>query len=312
MAHDNLPDSVLYVKNGKGGQWWRTARKSNQVHAGWAKIPAETIQKINPSTIAEEYDRYYPGESGSTQDRNALVRLLDKPSQYVWVTVEDGFLWWCTVRDGAQASDEESSSRGHFWLNCESPWSKHSIAGKPLAVSDLPGTVTKVSGFRGTVGMPAAWQDILRIIRGEPDPKIDRARSAREAYENAVKALIVDLHWRDFELLVDLVLTRSGWERLTTLGKTQEGIDLDVENAATNECAFVQIKSTAGQTEFNDYCQRFNLRRERYAKMIFAVHTPQGNIRSPHDDAVQIWAADRLARLVVRLGLGERVEKMRG
>ena len=43
----------------------------------------------------------YGSRKGATQDANQLHDLLDAPSKHVWVTFEDGCLWWCTVRDGA-------------------------------------------------------------------------------------------------------------------------------------------------------------------------------------------------------------------
>jgi hypothetical protein len=43
--------------------------------------------------------------------------------------------------------------------------------------------------------------------------------------------------------------------------------------------------------------------------MIFAVHSPIGKLTLPKNtSAVQIWEDDKIANLVVRLGLGEWVE----
>jgi hypothetical protein len=92
------------------------------------------------------------------------------------------------------------------------------------------------------------------------------------------------------------------------LGKTREGIDLEVENLTAKEIAFVQVKSVATQATLDDYVARFRERRDFYARMIFAVHTPRGDLTVPSDLPVQIWGGDHLSRLVVRLGLGEWVE----
>ena len=48
-------------------------------------------------------------------------------------------------------------------------------------------------------------------------------------------------------MLVDLILSRSGWARLAKLGGTTEGIDIEAENASAGEIAFVQVKSSATQ-----------------------------------------------------------------
>jgi hypothetical protein len=113
----------------------------------------------------------------------------------------------------------------------------------------------------------------------------------------------------DFEHLVDLILNRSGWERLSKRGSIQEGIDLGVENRALGEHAFVQVKSEAGQAVFQKYCEPFKRNRQQYRRMIFAVHTPGGELRPRASPAIQLWTSGKIVELVVRLGLGERVEQ---
>lgn len=43
--------------------------------------------------------------------------------------------------------------------------------------------------------------------------------------------------------------------------------------------------------------------------MIFAVHSPQARLETPPDEPIQIWAGEKIADLVVRLGLGEWLAK---
>jgi hypothetical protein len=75
----------------------------------------------------------------------------------------------------------------------------------------------------------------------------------------------------------------------------------------------VQVKSEASQAVMNEYVRRFSARRERYARMIFAVHNKTGSqLSSPNDLPVQVWTGDRLANLVVHLGLGEWVGQKLG
>lgn len=65
------------------------------------------------------------------------------------------------------------------------------------------------------------------------------------------------LTWQDFELLVDLVFSTSGWRRTSIVGKTQKTLDLELEPLTTSEKAFVQIKSYADAHSFSDYAKRF-------------------------------------------------------
>jgi hypothetical protein len=73
------------------------------------------------------------------------------------------------------------------------------------------------------------------------------------------------------------------------------------------EIAFVQIKSKSGQVTLDNYVQRFTDRRDRYARMIFAVHSSP-ELNAPSDLPVQLWLVEHIAQLVVRLGLAEWVE----
>jgi hypothetical protein len=89
------------------------------------------------------------------------------------------------------------------------------------------------------------------------------------------------------------------------LGGATEGVDIEAENVAADEIAFVQVKSEAGQGVLDDYIQRFQARRERYDRMIFAVHKPIGTLELPTGEPAQIWSGERIAQLAVQLGLGD-------
>ncbi len=314
MLTENFPKSVRYVKNGEGGKWWSAAKRDAQIHAGWTTVPRNLLQSADIARIRELDPRLFGRTQGAaTSDRNALFALLDRPSQHLWVTFQDGDMWWCTVQDTIQVNpDEQSGERGNFWLTCATPWTNRSLNGRALAMSDLPGTVTSTAGFRATVCTPRSWEQILRAVRDEMDPDCVAASQARQAYEASLQQLVRRLSPKDFEVLIDLILSRDGWARIATLGGTREGIDLEVENAAAGEIAFVQVKSRADQGVLSDYVTRFAARRERYARMIFAVHTVDGALVSPPESPVQIWSGPRIAELVVRSGLGDWLAKRIG
>lgn len=219
-------------------------------------------------------------------------------------------MWWCTVRDGMETNPNgETSDRGHFWLTCARPWSNHSVGGRHLVMANLPGIVTTTAGYQATVCEPKGSKEILRIILDEEDADAFAAVQARETYEAAVAKLVARLRDKDFEVLVDLILSRTGWVRLAKLGGVTEGIDVEVENASSDEIAFVQVKSSATQTILDEYVSKFNDRRERYDRMIFAVHSPKGRLTPPVGKSVQVWTGNRIAQLVVKLGLGDWVAK---
>lgn len=306
----DLPNSVRYVKNGPGGRWWRAAKAHAQIHCSWKNVAREMLETADFASIEHAVRNDFGDRPGATQDFNALRTLVDRPSRHVWVTFEDGYLWWATARDGIETNpDGETAERGYFWLNLDRPWSNRSLCGRPLALSDLPGAVGAVAGFRATLCKPSASREILRIIKDEEDADDAAASAARLAYARAMTRLVARLGPRDFELLVDLILSRSGWTRIARLGGVVEGIDIEVENPAIDEIAFVQVKARAGRPVLDDYVARFAERRERYARMIFAVHSPDGPLTAPQGMPVQVWDGDRVSNLVLRLGLGDWVAK---
>jgi hypothetical protein len=304
-----LPASVRYVKNGVGGQWWKSAKANGQIHLGWRSIPDALLLAADISSIEKQIRAEFGKKAGATQDFNALRTLLVDPNQHIWITFQDGCMWWCTVRNGIETNpDIEPSEKGHFWLTCVLPWSNQSIENRRhLVLSELPGIVTAVAGYQATVCEPKGWKEILRIIRNEEDKDAQVAALARSVYEDAVCALIRRLGPKDFEVLIDLILARTGWARLARLGGATEGIDVEVENVSSEEIAFVQVKSAATQSVLDDYVARFNARRDRYHRMIFAVHSPKGVLKAPAGNLVMVWTGKEIARRVVKLGLGDWV-----
>jgi hypothetical protein len=89
--------SVRYVKNGAGGQWWHAAKENRQVLAGWPKIPHSLLLNPDFAVIRQKIKEEFGQRRGATADFKALRCILDSPSQHLWITFEDGFMWWCTV-----------------------------------------------------------------------------------------------------------------------------------------------------------------------------------------------------------------------
>ena len=308
---DAIPTAVMYIKNGAGGRWWKVARDEGQVHADWKHVPSALLETADFPAIEPIIRSSWGFKPGATQNINALRSLIDRPSQYLWVTLESEALWWCTVHDKIQINPEgETKERGHFWLNCALPWSNYSLGHQRfLAASELPGIIVDTLEFKGVVSEPHGWREILRVIHNREDADARAAAAARLGYELAVAKLIARLQTKDFELLVDLVLSRTGWMRVAKLGGVTKGVDIEVENPSTNEIAFVQIRSVATQTTLDDYVSRFKNRTDRYHRMIFVVHTPRGNLKPPTELPVQVWTEKDISDLVVRLGLGDWVAK---
>ena len=245
-------------------------------------------------------------EGTATNDINQLRGLICNPSQHLWITFENGDLWWCTVIDDIGAREGEDDYRGHFWLTCDRQWTNKSLTGNRLAVIDLPGPVGVVAGFRATVCAPSEQKPILHAIRGEVSEGKAILSATKLRYEKEIEIAIGDIGWKDFELIIDLICNRCGLTRVSRLGATEEGFDVVAINSALDGRVFIQVKSKADQQTLKEYIEKFKERRSGLRdRMIFAVHKPCGILEEPDDmPELQVWTSKKIAALIVELGLG--------
>lgn len=303
---EELPQSVRYIKLGEGGRWWPVSKEHGQIHAGWGSIADDAIASRDLDRLEALLRAQYGPKRGATQDFNQLKSLLDAPSRHIWFTFEAGYLWWCTATDDLTVDPAGSQAQsGHFFIACDRGWSNHSVGGRLLAMSELPGSVTSTAGFRGTTCEPRAAEQVRRLILDEIDADVRDAAVALARHCDAIETLVRKLSPKDFELLTDLILSRSGWARVAKLGGSTEGIDVEVENPAIGEMAFVQVKSVADQSVLDDYIARFAARTDRYSRMIFVVHSARTPLIVAAGMPIQIWRNEDIARLTVRLGLSD-------
>jgi hypothetical protein len=104
------------------------------------------------------------------------------------------------------------------------------------------------------LGIPASF--ILRadqVIASSTDFwywQIVFSNSGETQYTGAVAKLVKRLHERAFELLIDLIPTRTGWMRLAEAGRTTERVDSEVQNATLTKSLLCRLenRSKSGMT----------------------------------------------------------------
>ena len=121
---------------------------------------------------------------------------------------------------------------------------------------------------------------LRRKLAGEAEPVVDAALEAKRALVAACEALIAGLHWVDFETLVDLILARGGWHRVSALGGMAKDADSIVERATARETAMTRVKSAASQSVLDDYIRRFEEEAGEFSRLIFACHSPPMDARA--------------------------------
>jgi hypothetical protein len=181
------------------------------------------------------------------------------------------------------------------------------VNGEPLTNDRLSGALTKLAAYRGTSCAVDVADYVVRRINGEKIPEVERGVAALAEMNGATKGMLALLEPRDFETLVDLVFSTSGWRRQGIVGKTQKTLDLDLALPSTGERAFVQVKSKTDDIELADYIRRLD-ELGPYDRMFYVFHSGKAETE---DDRVTVIGPEKLAALVVDAGLANwRIRKV--
>jgi hypothetical protein len=223
-------------------------------------------------------------------------------SDCLWITFVDNHLCWAFARPEVIWLGNGENGHGVRMRRTIGGWRKTDLKGNALRVSALSTKLTQVGAFRQTICRVKASDYLLRKIRGIDEPNVGRARQAQAAVVVIAQELISNLHWTDFETMTDLIFARTGWQRVTEVGGTQKDVDMILRQQATDELAFVQVKSRAGAKLLDDYVKRF-YRSGVYQRMFFICHSPTGKMNAPDRSNLHVWTGERLAQVTVRAGL---------
>lgn len=291
-----IPESVRFVRLGQGGRWVQRSHELQQLHAGWADCERAALLANDPDCL-QKTGRF---KGKSLRQDSELQHLLDRPSRHVWITTYNGHLWWTLVDDGIHfTKGGETKEQGNFYLTCQKPWSNVSLKGTLLELEALPGPVGVVAGFRATCCVPKHERAILRAIRGEKPPEVQRFIEARSRLIDVTTDLVKNLHWRDFEALVDLVFARGGYVRVSRRGGTMESVDLELNHPESGEMIAVQIKAAFDSEQVREYLSKQLSRARRPDKLFFVTLADA----EPIAEHVVGWNCKRVAELVVDRGL---------
>jgi hypothetical protein len=172
------------------------------------------------------------------------------------------------------------------------------LTGVPLTVRGL----TRTASYQMTICAIKHADYLLRRIRDERDPLHAQATALRVEMREIGLRMIRQLDWRDFEILVDLIFARGGWQRNSVLGKDQADVDLILTQPTIGETAWVQIKSGTSQAELDDYLGRFR-RDGSCDRFFFVCHSAAGALSLPAQPGLHLWAAERLSDAAIDAGL---------
>ncbi|GEP06688.1 restriction endonuclease [Methylobacterium oxalidis] len=295
------PTHARFIRLGPGGTWARACIDQGEIRFGSPEEPHELClagdwQGAREALIGQGGKS--PGEA--SQSLRELREFYTLPTDAcLWITFFEGRLWWALAE---AAIERVAAGEGGVVLRrTRDGWHDTSLTGVSLTATSLSSRLTQVQAYQRTICKVTAADYLVRKINGIEEPAVLRARVVRAEMIAAAEALIAGLHWADFEVLADLLLARSGWQRASDLGKTQADIDLIIEQPATGERGFVQVKSRATQSVLDASVAAYR-ESGSYARMFFVCHSPIGTLSAVEPDVHLLIGSD-LARRSVDAGL---------
>jgi hypothetical protein len=211
-------------------------------------------------------------------DANALKRFVESTPDDLWVTFHDGRLWWARLKGTPVCEDDVSKYR-----EVEGGWRCQPFSGGNDLLCDLlPGRITKTQGFQATICSFGEKDLLVRILTGQSSTERTNIETAYEKLVTAVASSIANLHWKDFELLVDLLFRQSGWRRVGLAGETVKDVDLVLSCPMTKALIGVQVKSEASLATARHYQKIAS--REKFKEFFFAVHSPADDLQRHWND----------------------------
>jgi hypothetical protein len=297
---------ALYIKLGEGDKWADLSFQSNTLRFGFHKFSHERTLKAardrDFTPVKEFYESEGVAPGTATRYSNEVREFYTAGDDVLWITFSNGAMWWCFAEDEVIPTlAVDSEAEGYRFRKTKNSWSNKDQKGETLRINALRGSLTATAGFRGTICRVKEFDYLLRRLNGEVTPETEAVDAARRQLIESLKPLICGLHPKDFELLVELVMTQSGWRRVSATGGIQKTTDIELKLPLTDEHAFVQIKSRLDQITTERIVD--DLKRVAEGQRVFiAYHT--GSIK-PHieNDNVILMGPDKLAEHVVDLGL---------
>lgn len=290
--------NAFFVKLGKEGMWEKSSIEESKIRIGWKSQNIKDINHKKWEKIRRELGSEIANKGSATKDFNALRNICESNQKDIWITFYASKLWWTRVGEETIYEDVISKYR-----KISAPWSHCDINGNELLINNLPGSLTKTQGFRGTVCKVDDQGTLKRIINDSPSKIFNSIASTLDSLQISIEKAIKQLHWKDFETFVDLIFRGSGWRRISMLGEAMKFADIELEDPITHDKYQVQIKSTSTLKEFNTYVQQFSS--EDYRKLFYVVHSPDENLSIHNDfpEYIGLIQTAELAKLSIDLGL---------
>jgi len=293
-------DHAYYLKLGRGGEWAKDAIDHDCARVGWKSTPLDQIVNGKWGAIKKALAKEAKTKGAGTTDANALQLFCKSTPDDIWITFHESKLWWARLKDPVK---KDSISKYRILVD---GWHDHSEKRKALLANQIPGSIAQLQGFRGTICRVRDQEALLRLLNGDRSPEYVALARSKQGLEVALGQAITRLHWKDFEILVDLVFRQSGWRRVSVVGEQMRSVDLELKEPITGDQYQVQVKSRATKATVEACKKEFGITGD-FRRLYFVVHSPDAALSRAgnelRNENFEVILPERLAEMVVDGGL---------
>ena len=300
------PTAARYIKLGEAGKWERECIKRGIVRFGLGNSVAETTERL-PLCSAGRWDELRNSFINGGKSQGTATRFVNETRLFfgdagtmLWVTFVGEFLYWGFL-DPATSPRLHPDSDSVFRNVSGGGWRCTDLAGRELTKDKLSGALTRTAAYRGTSCRVDKVDYLVGRINCQTAEDVEKAIGALQQLKSCMVKLMKLLQPEDFEILVDLVFSASGWRRLGRVGGAQKTLDLDLMLPTTGERVFVQVKSEGTLADLTEYANTIG-DDSPYERMFYVHHSEAIDIA---DDRVVQIDCEKLAGLVVNAGLAD-------
>ena len=308
---------VRYIKLGKGGNMFATCLENNMLYIGFnthldevrrlsneARDPSKTelVKKEIHDHWIKKCDKTLGTASNFT---NRLLEVAQDQGNTLWFTIENRKLFY-------GLSDGKELERFEPWVDngfnsgsakkMKYGWCNVTINGDVLDISKISGALTKTQATQGTIAniSPGPSKYLISLILGEPLELKIKAENARTHLVSLLAEIIKDFQPSEFEVLVDLIFSNSGWKRDGELGGNIKFVDVTLKLPTTGETAGVQVKTKSDKKQAQKYLDE-DFRGMGFDKFFYVYHSGSG----VHKDDVNYhsWCVKTVAEKSIDAGL---------
>ena len=324
LLESNEPLNVKFIRLGGGGDRFDECLKNSVMYFGFS-----TNQMLDQCNRIQ-LDGNYTDIENKLKERG-YKKINDTMRQIKLYFEDAGDTLWITTANRTiyfGFSKGENAFLGKILGNNETykamkfGWTNLDKSGAVLNISGLNGGITKTLAYQSTI---CSFDDkyakllINRILNNPSKEKIE-TESKYKALVESVETLIKHLSPKDLELLVELIISRSGLKRIGSAGKQEEIIDFEFEHPMTEDVYIVQVKAKTNRREFKQYIAHYDsyFSNNQECKFIYAFHSEnlpnfQEEINIWRDLLINkdsskkiiLWDSSKLAQLTVDNGLSD-------